>query len=302
MEVCNASETNNDYSWIEKLVDRNCETLHSEAVTVIIPYYRDIEVLSKSLCGLSQQTYPRERFDVLIGDESEEGVRDLVTSFQPYMSIRSIRQEHKGFRISTLLNKLVQSARNEIIVQLDFDMIPLPTHLERHMRWFCSSARVATIGPRRFIDASGISPDDLMGDIRLLKECPDIRSTSNTGGGTMDKRLTEFQYFKRHPFPGNCFHGCNVAYRKEDAVSVGLYDEDFNLSFGYEDLEFGCRLSKSGVFLVHEPGAMAFHQENTVVSEVDKARGRDKNRVLLYQKVPGIAEFRNALERQRMSA
>lgn len=290
----------NDYSHLEKLLSLTPDTECTRTVSVIIPFYKRKDILEKSLCGLSQQTYPPHRYEVIVGDESEEGVEDLIRRFSAYLNIRSIKQVHKGFRIATLLNRLVHVARNEIIVQLDFDMIPLPTHLEKHIRWFSLPARVATIGLRRFIDTSDISPKQIMEDISLLRRCPNIRSQSNTGGGTSDKRIPEFQFMKQHPFPGNCFHGCNVAYAKADAIRLELYDEDFNYSFGYEDIEFGCRLSRDGVFLVYEPDAIAFHQENEVVPLSEKTKGRERNRELLYRKVPGIGQYREFLGTRRL--
>ena len=59
-----------------------------------------------------------------------------------------------------------------------------------------------------------------------------------------------------HPFPGNCFHGGNVAYWRDDAVDVGLWDEGFNGNYGYEDLEFGQHLFENGTRLVFENGAI----------------------------------------------
>jgi len=290
----------NNYSHLEKLLSLTPDTECTRTVSVIIPFHKRRDILEKSLCGLSQQTYPPHRCEVIIGDESEEGVEDLIRRFSTYLNIRSIKQVHKGFRIATLLNQLILAARNEIIVQLDFDMIPLPTHLEKHIRWFSLPARVATIGLRRFIDTADISQKEIMEDISLLEGCPNIRSQSNTGGGTADKRMPEFQFMKQHPFPGNCFHGCNVAYAKTDAIRLGLYDEGFNYSFGYEDIDFGSRISRGGVFLVYEPDATAFHQENEVVSLPEKTKGRERNRQLLYLKVPGIAQYRAFLSTRRL--
>ena len=109
--------------------------------------------------------------------------------------------------------------------------------------------------------------------------------------------MPEIKIIKRHPFPCNCFHGCNISYLKQDALDVGLYDEEFNFNFGYEDIEFGYRLWKKGLYLVFEPKALALHQENNAVTYLEKVRGREINRIKLYNKVPGIAKFRESLNK-----
>ena len=37
-----------------------------------------------------------------------------------------------------------------------------------------------------------------------------------------------------------------MAYWRDDALNVGLWDEDFNGNYGYEDIEFGQRLFENG--------------------------------------------------------
>jgi len=295
--LCTYSSQSNDYTWLEKLVNTQANIKYSKAASIIIPYYKGKDILEKTLTGLRLQTYPNDLYEVIIADESDDGVEDLVCRFQQYYKVCCIRQNHRGFRVGTLRNKAIQNAKNEVIIQLDFDMLPLPKFIEAYMGWFHFSDRVATIGPRRFVDTSNINPDDILADIRTVENLSDIYSISNTGGGITDKRIPEFQYFKSHPFPCNCFHGCNVAYLKQDAYDVGLYDEEFNLNFGYKDIEFGYRLWEKGLHLVIEPKALALHQENNVVTHVEKLKGREVNRVLLYKKVPGIAKFRESLSK-----
>lgn len=297
--IFNSLSQSNNYAELEISVNAETDAEYSKDASVIIPYYRGKDILEKTLTGLRLQTYPSDLFEVIIADESHDGVEDLVRNFRQYYEIRFVKQNHRGFQVATLRNKAIRNARNEVIVQLDFDMLPLAEFIEAHMRWFHFSDRVATIGPRRFVDTSNIDSNDILADIKIAESLPDIYSISNTGGGKTDKRIPEFQFFKTHPFPSNCFHGCNVAYRKQDACDVGLYDEEFDFNFGYEDIEFGTRLWKKGLYLVFEPNALALHQENNVVTYTEKLTGRKANRVLLYKKAPGIAEFRESFGKSR---
>jgi hypothetical protein len=83
-----------------------------------------------------------------------------------------------------------------------------------------------------------------------------------------------------------------VAYWRDDAIDVGLWDEDFNGNYGYEDIEFGQRLSENGTMLVFENGATAYHQESNFVSYDERQKGMSINRLKLYERFPALGSFR----------
>jgi hypothetical protein len=113
-------------------------------------------------------------------------------------------------------------------------MICPPGFLESHMAWFHKSAKIVTIGLKKFVEANKIQPQDVIRDFSLILSLPEIDSTSNNAiGSRQDKRIPELKRLKIHPFPSNCFHGGNVAYRRDDALNVGLWDETFNGNYGY---------------------------------------------------------------------
>jgi GT2 family glycosyltransferase len=111
-------------------------------------------------------------------------------------------------------------------------------------------------------------------------------------GSRRDKRIPELTQLRSHPFPSNCFHGGNVAYWRDDALDIGLWDEGFNGNYGYEDIEFGQRLFENGTKLVFENGATAYHQENNFVSPYERQKGLSINRIKLYERYPALARFR----------
>lgn len=175
-------------------------------------------------------------------------------------------------------------------------MICPPTFLESHMEWFHKSAKIATIGLRKFVKANGIQPKDVIRDFRLVSSLPEICSISNTViGSRRDKRILELEQLNVHPFPGNCFHGGNVAYWRDDAIDAGLWDENFNGNYGYEDIEFGQRLFENGTKLIFENGATAYHQENNFVSANERQQGLSINRLKLYERFPALGSFRREI-------
>lgn len=291
----NGSNRTNDYGFLERKLQKISKIDYHKKATIIIPFFKCKEILEKTLVGLTLQIYPNELFEVIIGNESGEGLENLIDSYASFFEIKSFNRFHHGYEVSTLRNELIQRARYDTIIQLDFDMLTLPMVVESHMRWFHIYEKLATIGPRKFVDTSSLSATDILKNNDELYRLPDIRSISNTGKGTIDKRMLEFLEFKKHSFPYNCFHGCNVAFPRQSALNVGLYDEDFNLNFGYQDIEFGYRLWKSGLYFIFEPRALALHQENSVVTPAEREKGRKINLALLFTKVPELKELRKTL-------
>lgn len=141
--------------------------------------------------------------------------------------------------------------------------------------------------------ANGIRTEDIIRDFHLVTSLPEIPSISNTlRGSRKDKRILELGQLSLHPFPSNCFHGGNVAYWRDDAIDVGLGDEDFNGNYGYEDIEFGQRLFENGTKLTFEKGATAYHQESNFVSYKERQHGLSINRLKLYERFPALGRFR----------
>ncbi len=172
-------------------------------------------------------------------------------------------------------------------------MICPPNFLESHMVWFHKSAKIATIGPKKFVEASEIEPAEIVRNFTLISSLPEIHSVSNNLiGSRKDKRIPELEQLKIHPFPSNCFHGGNVAYWREDALDVGLWDETFNGNYGYEDIEFGQRLFEKGTKLVLECDAITYHQESNFVSRNKRRKGLSINRTKLYERYPALGRFR----------
>jgi chondroitin synthase len=281
----------NDYSSIAMSLGA-ASTRQVLPVSVVIPFYRGLPMLERTLAGLCGQTYPRELMEVLIVEDGGEHSEEVVEQYRSSLAIKLLRQRRAGFRAATCRNLGIRAASGDIIVSLDFDMILRPSAVAAHLRWFHAADGVATVGLRRFVDATDLDPDDIIRTFQVAEVLPDIVSVSNTSRSAHDKRLPELSSLRSHPFPENCFHGCNVAYRKTDALAAGLWNEAFNGAYGYEDIEFGYRLRKAGCFIVFEPDAVALHQENTEVTSEDRRRGLEVNRRKLYARVPGLREFR----------
>jgi len=97
------------------------------SVSVIIPVYNDPRRLRLCLECLGAQTYPGDRFEVIVVDNaSRESVAPIVSEF-PFA--RSI--EEPAPSVYTARNRGLKEARGEVIAFTDADCLPTPRWLER---------------------------------------------------------------------------------------------------------------------------------------------------------------------------
>lgn len=288
----------NDYTEIERQVDGLGRHDYRKTASVVIPFFRGRVFLERTLYSLIDQSYPSGLYEIVIvqQDDGGEAIDDLAEDFSGLIELRLVKIPHIGFTPGRCRNTGILEASGEIIVSLDFDMICPRSFIEAHLRWHHVTDRVASFGMRRFIDVDHIEPRDVVRNRRMILQLPPVESVSNSAPGSkLDKRLAETAYIKKHPFPFNCFHGCNLTYPKKTALEVDGWDEEFDGCYGYQDIEFGYRLWCDGLYIVFVRDGLALHQENNMSTYKDRVKGRDRNRVKLYNKVPGLRKFRESI-------
>jgi cellulose synthase/poly-beta-1,6-N-acetylglucosamine synthase-like glycosyltransferase len=283
----------NDYADVEHRVKKDAYK-HELSASVAISFHAGRDILERTITSLTQQTYSKDRFEVII--VADANYADAILIAEKYKREIDIKLEslsNNGFALASSRNAGIRAAKGDVIVSLDCDMICPPTFLQSHLKWFHKSDKIATIGLRKFVEASRIEPEDVVHDFGLISSLPEIQSISNTVlGSRKDKRIPELKQLMIHPFPSNCFHGGNVAYFRDDALNAGLWDEDFNGNYGYEDIDFGQRLFENGTKLAFENEATTYHQENNFVSPHQRQKGLLINRTKLYERYPLLAGFR----------
>jgi len=282
------------YNEISRLAE-SFTNAFSKSVSVIVPTYNCRDFLARSLDGLKLQTYPSHLIEVIIADDgSSDGLISFIKNYKSPWKLVIVSQEDKGFRIASIRNKAILKAQGDIIVNLDADMFPLPEFLSEHLKIFHVSDEVIGIGPRRFVDMRHITHPIALSDLANIKKLPDVLSSSNWFL-PKDRRLSEFEHFQKHPMPFHLFHGCNVSYRKKDALDVGLYSEDFDGHWGWEDVEFAYRLWKNDMIFLYIPRAAAFHQESQLNSHEQKVKDDQINFELACDKIQGLRRFKKRI-------
>lgn len=267
--------------------------LQPATASVVVPFYKGLDELELTLSGLASQVCGSPHFDVIVAEDgSPRSPRHLARRF-PELDLRFVRIERDGFRLATARNEALALAQT-LVLLLDFDCVPTPTHVQTHVLALASDPQRVTVGLRRFVDPSGVSSELVRSGQRWWDDLEEIQSISNPDS-VIDKRTGLIERIADLEFPCNLFHGCNVGFWRSTAARVGFFDERFNGAHGYEDIEFAYRLQRSGCRFAFV-NAPVFHLENDVVDVDARRRGRHRNLALLGELCPDLVAHR---DRQR---
>jgi glycosyltransferase involved in cell wall biosynthesis len=106
------------------------ESCASPFVSIIIPVYNGIATLEACLQRLEQQTYPGDRYEVLVVDNGENGGIERVVPAFPHA-----RLLHEPVASSYLArNRGIAEARGEVIGFTDADCLPSPDWIQAGVR------------------------------------------------------------------------------------------------------------------------------------------------------------------------
>jgi glycosyltransferase involved in cell wall biosynthesis len=96
-------------------------------VSVIVPHYNDLVALRLCHDRLQQQTWPRDRFEIIVADNNSRGGLQQVREAAP--AARVILAAIQG--AGPARNAGVQASRGAILAFLDSDCVPDPAWIER---------------------------------------------------------------------------------------------------------------------------------------------------------------------------
>lgn len=215
-------------------------------VSVVIPTYNRSALLRHCLCAYADQTYPRDRFELVIVDDcSTDDTAGVVEEFREktQIPIKYIRNERR-MHITRTRNVGIQAATGRIVIQTDSDLIPTPQFIEGHMETHRESGVMCT-GP--VINISSID--------QLFVKRPSASDMC------------------RHPLPG-----ANGSVSREVLLSVGGYDEELS-EYGWEDLELATRLRAKGIKSTRSSRAAGYHLRRPfTIDDLPAVRAREEAR------------------------
>jgi glycosyltransferase involved in cell wall biosynthesis len=201
------------------------------SVSVVIPAYNCAARVGRLLASLCAQTYPRERFEIILVDDGSSD--DTAATAE-----RTLAQWDGAGRVLRKPNGGPASARNaglrnstaEVIAFIDADCVADPDWLEQVVGALASGAAGAG-GPLRNIAPPGWVTG-------YLDACQFFRQRARDG--VVDYLLT-----------------ANVAFRREALAAVGGFAEQPGV--WAEDADLSFRLKQQGYALLLAPGGSVTH-------------------------------------------
>ena len=209
-------------------------------VALLISTYNWPAALELVLISVLKQTHLPDEI-IIADDGSTDETKELIEKYRSKFNIpvKHIWHEDKGFRKSLILNIAVKSITSEYIIQIDGDIIVHPEFIKDHLK-------VAEKG--NFVQASRAMINKIKSE--------EILKTKQTNFNFISKGLYSRFNAIRLPFLAKIFlldhknsyntKGCNLAFWKEDFISVNGYYNDFQ-GWGGEDYEFAARLLHQGI-------------------------------------------------------
>lgn len=211
-------------------------------VSVIIPVYNDSEQLQRCLAALAKQSYPSERFEVIVVDNnSEENIAEIVGKFPDF------RLEHES-KIGSYAarNKGIFSSKGEVIAFTDSDCVPDSAWLEHGVRALTKEPSIGQVA----------------GKVNLIYQQPNCPTSIEL----YDELLMGFP---QHRFIEEQHYGAtaNVFTLRSVIERVGAFNDGLK-SIG--DFEWGNRIFAAGYRQVYSKGAIVSHPARSKFSQIYK--------------------------------
>ena len=203
-------------------------------VSIIIPTYQRCSSVKRALTTLTDQSFPADEFEVIVSiDGSEDGTREMVSSFKAEYKLRAIWNENSGR--ASACNRGIQAATGELLIIIDDDMEPEPHFIDAHHAAHHADDRLGVIGAIPIVVEESSPPT-----IRYV----------GTKFNTHLEKISKPGYTIRIWD----FYSGNFSIRRANLMEAGLYSEDF-VDYGNEDVELAWRLRKLGINIVYSPEA-----------------------------------------------
>ena len=212
-------------------------------VSVVIAHYEQPAQLARTWAALRSQTLAP--VEVVVADDGSSRPPDPPTGGPP---ARVVTQPDQGFRAAAARNLGVAHTSGEILVFLDADTVPEPGFLAALTRKVALCPDVLAVGRRRHADLSELPPGGDPSAAPRLPEPAWLRQGYAASKDLLDADGRSFRYVI----------SAVLACRRSLFDDLGGFDERY-VGYGGEDWDLGYRAWNAGCVLVHEPGAVAWH-------------------------------------------
>ncbi|NLS45333.1 MAG: glycosyltransferase [Firmicutes bacterium] len=241
-------------------------------VSVVIPTYNRKKILEKCLSSLLAQTYPNDRYEIIVIDDgSKDGTDEMVLRLiKGHKSVGEpiiIYEWQEHTSAAAARNRGILEASGDLVILLDSDIVTLPDFIESHVFAQFDSGSKFSPDNKRIVHGRVIYTEDLDNPTSTKKKLSDMSMAFFASG--------------------------NVSIARRWLIKAGLFDEDFT-EYGWEDLELGQRLKKLGLRVVRSDKPAGYHLKHEFsIDKLPNIRKREIERgrmaVIYYMKHPTIS-------------
>ncbi len=238
-------------------------------ITVVIPTHNRARLLGRTLELLNEQTYPRDRYSVIIVDDgSTDDTGDIVKAARDkaVYQLKYIRQEHKG--PAAARNMGIREAESDFILFTGDDIFPDSNLISQHMILLSSHPDCAVLG------YVGWSAEETITDFMDFVAPNGFQFRYNTIKNPDD---CDFKHF----------YTSNISIGKRWLIE-DKFDEDFPYG-ALEDTELSYRLKKKGLRIIFNNKAVGYHCHNMTIDSFSmRMRLTGISSVILAKKHPEL--------------
>ena len=211
-------------------------------VTIIIPTYNRKDSVLRMLDSLKRQTYPMDRFEVIVVDDGSTDDTQSIDNQQFPYNFRYVRQKNQGATIAR--NHGVTISTAEILVFIDDDITISPKTLEALAGVHCHKTKVLVMG-KLIKRNKGSSPYT-----SIMLASPDHIEPTH--------ELADLHFLE-----------CNtelLSCKRSDFLDLGML-QDPTEGYGWpnwDDVDFGYRAHLKGYRLLQSSSAIGEHWDYSI--------------------------------------
>lgn len=248
--------------------------------SIVIPAYKDKELLKNTLQKLNNQKYfIEEEYEVIVVDDgSDNDMYSFIKGVNKNYELNYIYLERNenSCRARTR-NYGWKAAKAQFVVFLDLDILIQNSYLKELSRYFDYNPDIMVVGtrfllPPQITSVNEDNEESLKKFFYYNRECLEFRHDV----------FNRFSYnAASYRCPWLLTFSCNMAIPKKWLELVGGFDEEFKY-WGTEDVELGYKLHKANLKIVFNSKIEVFHQYHN-----QHDRKKDEIPVSMYEGVDG---------------
>ena len=238
-------------------------------VSVEISTYNNKALLKRVLNHLAEQTYPFEKFEVVLSDDgSTDGLIEMVCELIPMLpyDVRLLENEHLG--AGHAHNRGVEACKHGLVIMLAADILATPGLIEGHVKGHTKN------------------PEENVFIVGRLRQSPELPQNlvQQSWNIVVDKLFEKPKDDIQH----GGFLVSNISFKRGFFIDHGMFMDDLP-PVGQEDIELGYRLSSKGMRLIQVEGALGYHHhEVSLIGLAKRAYMQGYNYHHLEELVPEL--------------